>query len=346
MSKSFWLHRISYHAEVAYPLLKKNLLSIGFSDFSENNFLNECTNNWENFEKYFDKKWNSRPRSRYSLWRFFNEMKKGDFVIVPSWGTFSIFEITDSQCLIMADVDTSNLQDWNGNSIIHDTDKNLCIKKEKLYQIDLGFFKKVKPIILDASRNDFADSALTARMKSRPTNADISDIKESIEKAIDAYNKQKPINLQSLILENNLQTTLDIIKKELNPDKLEKLVQWYLKKVGASDVFIPAKNESNKEGDADVIATFENIKTIIYAQVKFHDGETDKWALDQIEAYKDHKEKSDDGYSKIAWVISTADTFSKDCYEKAKKNKVQLIEGKQFTKMLLEIGTSELNQFV
>ena len=69
-----------------------------------------------------------------------------------------------------------------------------------------------------------------------------------------------------------------------------------------------------------------------------------QWALEQIESYKDQKEKTDDGYSKIAWVISTADTYSEQCYKQAKINKIQLINGKEFTKMLLESGISNLSE--
>ena len=335
----FWLHRVSHNAEVAHPLLKRNILSIGFSDFSERDFIKTCTDNWDEFEKSFDRIWGKRPRNRYSLWRFLNEMKKGDYVVVPGWGTFSIYEIEEDGCMTIEDIDISNLKDWNGTPITIDGDG--YIKNKQI--IDLGFFRKVRPIIQSASRNDFADSALTSRMKIRQTNADISDLYESIKKAISSCNENKPINLYSSILESNLESTFSIIKRELNPDKFERLISWYFKKSGSTDVYIPPKNKSDKEGDADVIATFEPIKTIIYVQAKFHRGETSSWALEQIRNYQDSKEKDDDGYSKISWVISTADSFSDECYSQAKMNKVQLIEGKEFTRMLLNIGISGLS---
>ncbi|MEO0075759.1 MAG: hypothetical protein ABIK31_06600, partial [candidate division WOR-3 bacterium] len=94
---NIWLHRISHHAEIAYPLLDNGYLSIGFSDFSESDFIKDvCSDKgWQLFENYFDDVWDSRPRTRTNLWRFVVDMKKGDLVIVPSWGTFSVYELTE-----------------------------------------------------------------------------------------------------------------------------------------------------------------------------------------------------------------------------------------------------------
>lgn len=108
MEKSFWLHRISYHAEVAHPLLERNILSIGFSDFSEKDFIKTCSNNWDKFERSFDE-WERRPRSRYSLWRFLYEMKKEDYVVVPSSGAFSICLFSLHQAAKSSSCDSNSL---------------------------------------------------------------------------------------------------------------------------------------------------------------------------------------------------------------------------------------------
>ena len=129
----------------------------------------------------------------------------------------------------------------------------MCIRD----RIDLGFYWEVKPIAKNMSRKDFADSALTSRMKIRTTNTNILDLKESVEKALISYEKDKPINLYSEILEKITPQVLKSLKSELNPDKFENLVKFYFEKNGATDVYIPAKNEKGKEGDADVVAIFE-----------------------------------------------------------------------------------------
>lgn len=343
---NYWLHRISHHAELAYPLLEKGFISIGYSDFSEPQFIEKCSGNWDEFENYFDKTWGNRPRTRYNLWRFISEMEKGDYILVPGSGVFSIYEIIDDEIITSVELDVKNLKDWWDNSIVKDDNNYLYrIKPDNENHIDLGFFRRVKPIATNISRYDYADNALTARMKIQNTNACISDLEQSIKTAIIAYNNKKPINLYSLIIETAKNEVLDIIKSQLNPDKFELLIQWYFRKIGASKVYIPAKNESDKSGDADIIATFEPIKTIIYVQAKFHDGETNSWALEQINEYKEYKDSSmDDGFSKIAWVISSADSYSNDCEELAKNYKVQLVNGIQFATLLLEAGISNINE--
>ncbi|GIW68038.1 MAG: hypothetical protein KatS3mg096_906 [Candidatus Parcubacteria bacterium] len=349
---AIWLHRISHHAEVAYPLLANGLLSIGFSDFNEPNFIKVICgeNGWESFEKYFDDYWGKRPKTRYNLWRFIVEMRKGDLIVVPSWGTFSVYELIEDMARPVSEIELSEIKDWHGNKIekkedgyLHRTTTDKSTNKSKDEIIDLGFVRKVKLIKKDIPRNEYADSALTSRMKIRYTNADISDLKESIDKALDAFKKGQPLNIHSQIIDKTRQSILDTIRTELNPEKFEILVKWYFQRIGASDVYIPSKNESEKEGDADVVAVFEPLKIIIYAQVKFHEDETDSWAIEQINDYKNQKETMDDGYTKIGWVVSSADNFSEKCYNLAKEVKVQLVDGKQFTKMLLEAGIANLD---
>jgi predicted Mrr-cat superfamily restriction endonuclease len=350
---SIWLHRISHHAEVAYPLLDNGYLSIGYSDFSEPDFIKDSCgeNGWQSFEKYFDDTWGERPRTRYNLWRFIAEMGEGDLIVVPSWGTFSVYELTEDMARTVTEIELSEMKDWHGNKIdkkedgyLHKTTKDEATDELKDESIDLGFVRKVKLIKKDIPRYEYADSALTSRMKIRSTNADITDLKESIEKALDAFTKGQPLNIYSQIISKTRQSILDTIRAELTPDKFEILVKWYFQRIGASDVYIPSKNESGKEGDADVVAVFEPLKTIIYSQVKFHTGETSSWAIEQIKNCKDQKETMDDGYSKISWVISSADNFSKESYDYAKEARVQLVDGKQFTTMLLEAGIVNLDK--
>jgi predicted Mrr-cat superfamily restriction endonuclease len=341
-----WLHRISHHAEVAYPLLENGYLSIGYSDFSEPDFIKDsCGENaWQLFEKYFDDNWGQRPKNRYNLWRFVAEMRKGDLIVVPSWGTFSVYELTEDMAEPVAAIKLSDIKDWHGNNIEKNEDGLLYRKTGE--HIDLGFVRKVKLIKKDIPRYEYADAALTSRMKIRSTNADMSDLKGSIEKALEGFTKGQPLSIYSQIITKTQQSILDTIRGELTPGKFEILVEWYFKRIGASDVYIPSKNESGKEGDADVVAVFEPLKTIIYSQVKFHTGETSSWAIEQITNYKDQKDSMDDGYSKICWVISSADNFSKQSYDFAKEAKVQLIDGKQFTTMLLEAGIVNLDKAI
>lgn len=341
-----WLHRISHHAEIAYPLLDQNYLSIGFSDFASSDYISNLLNSNGRYflDKSFEDLWGYKPRTRFNLWRFISAMKKGDWVIVPSWGTFSVYKLIDENAEPISIINHS-ITDWHGN-IIKKNNNGLLIKllENEDELIDLGFVRKVELIKKDIPRYEYADSSLTSRMKIRSTNADITDLKDSIEKALSAYERGKPLNLHSMIINNTEEQIIDLIRKDLTPDKFEILIKWYFQRIGASEVYIPSKNESGKEGDADVVAIFEPIKTIIYSQVKYHNGETSLWAIEQIKSYKDQKETMDDGYSKISWVITSADGFSKDAYEFAKEAKVQLIDVHQLIKMLLEAGIVNLDK--
>ena len=344
---SYWLHRISWYAYVSYPLLELGYLSIGFSDLSNPQMHKiVAENNWESFEDEFEEAWGNVPRSRYALWRFIAEMKKDDLVVVPTTGSFSVYRILEDEFYIINELnELSSLKDWEGNKVAINPNGYLSIDITKPDYVDLGFFRKVTPVAIGISREDYADRKLTARMKIRNTTADITDIKQSVDEALKAYHNQKPINIHATIVDKMSEIVLEIIRNQLNPDNFEKLVQWYFGKILASSVDIPAKNERGKEGDADVVATFENIKSIVYVQVKHHhEGETSSWAVEQVRKYKTQKESMDDGYSKSAWVISSADGFSQDTIEEAKTNHVHLIDGKEFSKMLIEVGFETLDQ--
>lgn len=207
----------------------------------------------------------------------------------------------------------------------------------------MGFARKVKFLHKDISRAKFADANLTSRMKIRQTNCLINDLVESIEQSIANFQENRPIHLHSIIVEKTINIILDTIKTELNPDKFEKLVMTYFKTIGANEVTIPAKNERGKEGDADIVAVFENLKLIIYIQAKFHKDKDNEWAINQILDYKTNRESIDDGYNKIAWVITSADTFNDEAKKIAAENEIQLIDGIEFSKMLLNAGINLLN---
>lgn len=337
---NYWLHRISHIAELSYPLLEKGYLTIGFSDFTHEKLIDKVLeDDWNYFNKQFQKMWGKVPRTRHNLWRFL-KFSKGDIIIVPSWGSFFVCEISDERPLLINEVYANDLKTW-GDKKVEISGNHLASENGKIY--DLGFARKVKILHKNISRAKFADAKLTSRMKIRQTNGSINDLKKSIEKSITNYVENRPIHLHSIIVEKTVNLVLDAIKTELNPDKFEKLVKTYFKTVGANEVTIPAKNAGDKEGDADIVAVFENIKLIIYIQAKFHKGKVNEYGINQILDYKTNEESIDDGYNKIAWVITSADTFNDEAEKIAAENEIQLIDGLEFSKMLLNAGINLLN---
>jgi len=341
---NYWLHRITggeNALDFAQPLLfNHNYLTIGWSDFSEDSFVKKIQEEGEDAlnEAMSEAGW-GLPKNRKNLLRFIKEMKKGDIIVVPLWNEFNLFEIADDIVLSNESIDASMYQDWNGvyakryeDGYFHNVQGNI---------IDLGFYRKVTPILLNIPREGYADQELYSRMKIRQTNADISDLKLSIEYAWNAFEKKKPINLKEQIIDETAPKLLALIEKFTNDIKFENLVGWYLNSLGAR-VDTPSKNESKTEdGDADKVGYFDNIKTAIMVQVKKHEGMTDDWAVQQIKAYKTNHNYGD--YHTQMWVISTCEGFSKEAKTMAAEEEVRLINGIEFAKMILDAGLEGLN---
>ena len=343
MEKNYWIHRISHIAEISYPLLDNNYLSYGFSDFEEDGFIEGVRgeNGWQFLEERFMSEWGELSRRRYQLWNFIKEMKAGDWVVVPTNGAFSIYELMENEPIMIKDIKNVVIKNWNGEDIRRDENGYLINNNND--RIDLGFARRVKVIQKNISRYDYADAALTARLKVRQTNVCINDIQESVLKASDGFLNNKPIHFRNEI-NDVIPNICSIIQTKLNPDKFEYLVKWYFERIGASSVVIPPKNPSNKVDyeDVDVIATFDLLKTIYYVQAKHYRGETGSWGADQISHLKELEstkdDRQDDGYNKIYWLISSSELFTEECINKAKETNVQLIDGKTFSSMLLDAG--------
>lgn len=353
---NYWLHRISHHAHVAHPLLfKSNKLTIGFSDFSSQQFIDDVLKPDHYLERlhvvddYVRSHWGGKEtehRTRYNIWRFIEGFNEGDMIIVPTQGKFSVFKLKGKPQPI-SNLPFKEFEDWN-NQVVQVND--LLILDEN--SLDIGFYWDVEPIQLWIERYEYADSRLTSRMKIRTTNALITELKESVEKAILGKQNNTPINLYANIVDTTVPLILKNILSDLDDSKLEVLVHWYFKRIGATSVFIPSKNEHGKEGDADVVAIFEPLKTIYYVQAKFHRGTTGNWATHQIIDYRNKKREQsandtmDDGYNKISWVISTGDRFDDESVRLAQENRVQLINGEELSRLVIEAGISDLNGLI
>lgn len=326
-NKKYWLHRVSHQSEYSYDLLEEGYLTIGFKDIANESFYNTMTDEsvsddekWNCLYKAFNDQWGTDlNRRRNSLWRFLEEFNEGDTVLVPKYKSFDLYTIVS---------------------------KPLLLKKEKPGipdEVDLGFTLKVEPIYKGISRSEYAKRDLTSRMKIRLVNADISDLKKEIEESATAFKKNRPLDLGNEIIEKQSEQFLNVLKDNLNPDKFEQLISWYLTKSGADVVSIPAKNDPNKVdgSDADVIAEFYQLSIVILVQAKLHDGVTDDWAVEQINKYdmfEQSQDTNDQSTSYLSWVISTCDSYSEQAIKKAADNNVRLIDGKEFVEMIMKIG--------
>ena len=339
----YYLHRISHHDELAHPLLERGILSIGWSDFGTREFIdNHQEKTWEKVPQHIEQTAEyGKMRSRFCLQRLL-KMNAGDRVVVPCWGAFHVYNVASDERLIATDLDLHDLKTRHGHRVRCEQGPLEYKANGQWHPIDLGFFREVKCIARGILRSGYADNELSKRLKVRQTNVEITDIREHVDEAVARWEAGSPIKLASQIKVQCADVVLELLRKKLNPDRLETLIEWYFKRIGAS-VYIPAKNESDKEGDADIVATFEPIRTIIYIQAKYHVGTTNDWAVEQINNYVKNKELGPgDDYTRIPWVISTARQFSPECHDKAERHRVHLVNGKELAIRILEAGITDL----
>lgn len=315
---SYYQHRISHEWNVSKKLLDEGYLTIGFRKLTQTNIL-EAKGCFEKFDEIYKNNFDDTRRNQ--VYRFIN-LKAGDTVVVPLYNKqFAIVEVCEDTDII------DNLSD-KIKEIVGLTD-----------EIDLGFYVKVKHII--NTQRSFVSSRLQSRMKNQMTNVCIDDLADDVEIA---KKVEGPVNFQKKIREELSEKMLLCIR-ELNDRNTEKLVMWYLKKIGATSARVLSKNSSEKVEfeDADVIAEFDAINVVILVQVKAHEGEESDWAVRQIERYIELRTDSESEVIYIPWVISTADNFSEDAINMAVNSKVKLIDGLTFAGMLIDVGIDSIN---
>ena len=328
--------------KLTHPLLfNHNILSTGWASLSYDDFVKKSHSNWNAFCHEFDLEYEGL-RNRRCLWRFL-EMKEGDVVIVPTWGEFSIYKVADNNVYtnisLSSIISPNDLRDWNNKRahVTKDNDGYYYLYDDNDDFIDLGFFRKVEPIAVKLPRQEYANQALFSRMKILQTNADISDIWESVEEAIARGKGHCPIRIHDELLNATLEATKNAISEYTQSIEYENIVERYLWAIGASDVIKPATNESATEyGDADRVAYFEELKVAVMVQVKKHENITNEWAVEQIVAYRENHQNED--YNVQLWVISNAEDFTEDAKQKAIASNVRLINGEDFARMILEVG--------
>lgn len=343
--KKYWLHRIKggkNAMKLSHPLLfDHNILSTGWSELSNDDFIRFSNEEkmTEEFNIAFEEKY-ILLRNRWSLWRFLH-MCKGDIVVIPTWDKFSIYEIEDDTTYTIKSlpslISPDKLLDWNKQQV--HLQENAIYDKEG-NRIDLGFFRKVKPV--DAKtiriwRQSYANQALFSRMKVMNTNADITDIRDDVDDAISRAIRELPINIHDELIKTILEGAKKPIDKYIQHRTYEELVEKYLRAIGATEVVTPAPNGSRHEdGDADKIAYFDPLKLAVMVQIKKHNKSTNDEAVKQIIEYAKNNENED--YQVQLWVISNAETFTDEAQQKAYEANVRLIDGREFIQMMLDVG--------
>ena len=345
---NYFLHRITCGenaSSLAQALFKKGWLSIGWSDLSTTENLEDIRQG--NIDAVFEKEYRFLPRNRWNLWRFICQMQPGDVILVPLPYSFALCKIVDDKIFTNATMDPDILIDDSGREYRPDTNDPRYLYANGLFA-DIGFYRRIEflpgiiPFQNMISRWDYADGALSSRMKIRQTNSDISELDESVEIAYQSWKDQKPINFKAQLQEIAAPRIKSLMQRQLNDEKMEILVQQYFRAIGATRIEIPGKTESKtEEGDADCVAFFEPLRIAILVQVKHHSEMTRDWAVDQIRAFAKNHDYGE--YQTSLWVISSCDQFTEDAVDLAKDNNVRLITGKGFAEMLLNTGLERIS---
>ena len=339
MERKYWMHRISLDRDIKQGLLDHDhLLATGWGNIASDSFLYQIKGkNRADFCALYESVFGNLTRNRYCLFMFLNEFKKGDYVIVPGIKDFSVYEIDGEE-----PISKEHICDYTNNINIAFVNDKCCNKSGK--ELDLGFFWIVKPILLNIERNGFASNKLQRRLKFQMTNIGLTDLSADIEEAIKAKANGKTINLKDEIENETSSIILNKLLSRINDSGFEKVVKWYLNRLGATSTFIPAKrNLSTRQGDADVIALFDELRVALFVQVKQYDNQVEKSALEQVvHAYESYREEYV-AYTPILWIVTTCKSFSQEAQDYANENNVRCIDGDEFARMILEIGINDLN---
>lgn len=342
-NRRYWMHRISYEGDIKQILLKyDNILVTGWGKVSNDTFLAKVFGkNRDDYSSIYSKDFGGLTRNRFCLYMFLNEFHKGDYVIVPGIKDFSVYEIVgekpQSKEHIKEFIKTQSSQSfirYCGN----------CYYNQKGEELELGFFWEVKPVVVNVPRDGFADNNLQRRLKFQMTNIEMTDLADEIEKAIKSFQSGKTTNLKGELADGTRNVIVDKLCNKINDAGFERVVKWYLERLGATSVFIPAKkNLNHAQGDADVIALFDELRVAIFVQVKQYNDQVDKNALEQIvRAYDSYKDQFPDR-TPILWVVTTCNFFSQEAQDYANENSVRCIGGEEFADMILDVGIKNLS---
>lgn len=341
MTNNYWLHRISHEWEAAYTLLDEGYLSIGWSAKANTDVLNHLDDNL--FEKIMEE----YGRNKWALW-YFGKMEPGDLVVVPRFGKkFSIVRVLKKARPLLSSEFPGKTFGSNDRWIV--TESGL-VDTTTGRKIDLGFACKVE--LLQTLDREVADTSLRSRMKIRQTTARLQE--EAIIQNIEALVlKPEGRNFAQALQDSLLESLQETIDKKLDPKQFEKLVKWYMDKLGAQVEMPPNHGSEKPDGaDADVVAVFDQLNVVIHIQVKKHatGSSTEEHAIDQVIRYTLEKEDSDDDVTYIPWVITFADDFSQEARKKARQAfqehhiALRLIAREDFLKMLLDVGIQDIGK--
>ena len=249
------------------------------------------------------------------MWRFIRDMKRGDLVVVPYKSNFYVAEVAG---------DAEYIQE--------------LVSDDTAYRRAVNWLNGKQAIPRSNAR-----AALISRMKTYGTCARATDLIDEIQKCLeDAASGRSPL-FQDDLESRLIRETLDELRSgHVDPRGFEELIRIMLLNLGALEAqVIPTISDKG----ADVVATFRvagAIEQKVAVQAKHYQPNppVGKAAVQQVISGIE-AEGADLG------MVVTCGTFSDEASELAmsyhdeKGIKIELVDGEQFAKLIVEYGVKE-----
>lgn len=296
--------------------LKSNELIIGWSRAEG---LLDTSLSWEQFREIIqrtchanDTDFRAAGRGAGNMWRFIRDMKLGDLVVTPYGSEFYVAKIVGPPTY-----DCS------------------MIEQDTAYRRRVEWLNNGHPI-----PRSHAKSALIARMKHQGTSAQASDLLDGIDECLRTAGSG-----ESPTFATDLQARLiPEVRKELQSGRIdsygfERIIKSVLEGLGASQVRIVSRNQDQ---GADLIAEFllaGVFKITIAVQAKLWQSnppagkDVVAQTIRGVEA-----ESADMGMVVTSGTFSTEAEAAAADYFEAKGVRIELVDGDQFARMIVESG--------
>lgn len=246
------------------------------------------------------------------MWRFIREMKKGDLIVVPYGAEFYVAEVS--------------------GPAIYDESK---VEYDTAYRRNVIWLNKKRSI----SRS-LAKSALISRMKTQGTCAYATDLLSQIKECLILSKSGAKPTFQNDLQSRLIRETLDEIRSgRMDSFGFENLIHDVLIGLGADEARVIPRSQDK---GADIVATFKvagAFRQILAVQAKHWqpDPPVEKDIVEQlirgIEVESAHLGMIITSGAISDDAISVAEQYFED-----KGIKIELVDGEQFAKLIVEHG--------
>ncbi len=253
-----------------------------------------------------------------SLWRFIRDIKKNDYIIVPTQGEFYVARAVS-------------------NDARHEVSG---ITTDDAYRRDVEWLNDKK-----ALPRTYATALLVRGMKAYQTCVQFDQ--EMIKEVEDALHRTGPVNFTRFVADGARDAVAHSLLHAADDRQLEELVRKLAISTGARAV-TQARN-SGKPGDADVIAEYDinpsddPLSTLRVAfQVKKHQGTTGDWGINQLIL-----RMSADPSIVRGCLVTTANDISEDAKKLIRDAKdnfpITIVTQNQLIDWILSVGLDALS---